>query len=147
MGRSVQQLSLAWLLAAVCLSSPLLLGGVRAAASSSQDRSSAFIGYTEAQGQIPTGYGRCLNQLDNCEQAAAMNGCLTDPFRLRRLCPISCLVEPCVNQGTVLVSADHVAVVLAAVACVRRGGTSAEANCVLARACCWLVVGCAKQTA
>jgi hypothetical protein len=33
-----------------------------------------------------------------------MNKCLTDPFRMRRLCPVSCLVEPCVSQGSVLVS-------------------------------------------
>lgn len=35
-----------------------------------------------------------------------MNRCLTDPYRMRRLCPISCLVEPCVSRGTILVSSQ-----------------------------------------
>lgn len=65
-----------------------------------RDRNGAFIGYSEAA--IP-GYGQCLNKREDCEQQASMNMCLTDPYKMRRLCPISCLVEPCVSQGSVLV--------------------------------------------
>lgn len=77
----------------------LLLGS--SIASAVRDRSGLFIGYSEAA--IP-GYGRCTNKDSDCEQQASMNRCLTDPYRMRHLCPVSCLVEPCVSQGSVLVS-------------------------------------------
>jgi hypothetical protein len=77
----------------------LLLAG-SSVSYAARDRTGAFIGYSEAD--IP-GYGRCTNKLEDCEQQAAMNRCLTDPYRMRRLCPVSCLVEPCVSQGSVLV--------------------------------------------
>jgi hypothetical protein len=84
----------AWLLAYLLLASSSICSAVR-------DRTGAFIGYSE---KAISGYGRCINKMVNCEQEAAMNRCLTDPYRMRRLCPVSCLVEPCVSRGTVLVS-------------------------------------------
>lgn len=83
-----------------CLLALLLLAG-SSGCSAVRDRTGAFIGYSEAA--IP-GYGQCTNKMENCEQEAAMNKCLTDPYRMRRLCPRSCLVEPCVSQGSILVS-------------------------------------------
>jgi hypothetical protein len=79
----------------------LLLLATSSLCSAVRDRTGAFIGYSEA---VVPGYGMCSNKMDNCEHEAAMNKCLTDPFRMRRLCPVSCLVEPCVSQGSVLVS-------------------------------------------
>eukprot|EP00878_Enallax_costatus_P038896 GHUV01044385.1.p1 GENE.GHUV01044385.1~~GHUV01044385.1.p1 ORF type:complete len:396 (+),score=75.04 GHUV01044385.1:591-1778(+) len=64
-----------------------------------QDRSGAFIGYSEAALQQ---YGHCQDKLPNCEKDASMNKCLTDPFNMRKFCPVSCAVEPCVYTGTVL---------------------------------------------
>lgn len=68
-------------------------------AASVDDRSGAFIGYSETDS-----YGHCQDKLPNCEKDASLNKCLTDPFTMRRFCPVSCAVEPCVNTGSVLVS-------------------------------------------
>lgn len=87
--------------AAQLLAVLLLLAAGSRTCSAVRDRSRAFIGYSEA---VPLGYGQCTNKMDNCEQEAAMNRCLTDPYRMRRLCPQSCLVEPCVSQGSIVVS-------------------------------------------
>jgi hypothetical protein len=83
----------AWWLAMLLLANSRVCSAVR-------DRTGAFIGYSEAA--IP-GYGKCTNKLEHCEQDAAMNRCLVDPYRMRRMCPVSCLVEPCVSQGDIQV--------------------------------------------
>jgi hypothetical protein len=64
-----------------------------------RDRSGAFIGYSEGHG-----YAQCHDKLRGCEKDASMNKCLLDPYKMRRFCPVSCSVSPCVNTGTVLVS-------------------------------------------
>eukprot|EP00879_Flechtneria_rotunda_P016525 GHRR01017294.1.p1 GENE.GHRR01017294.1~~GHRR01017294.1.p1 ORF type:complete len:503 (+),score=147.23 GHRR01017294.1:667-2175(+) len=61
-----------------------------------QDRSGAFIGYIEA------GYGHCQDRLPSCEKDSSLNKCLTDPYNMRRFCPVSCSVAPCVHTGSVL---------------------------------------------
>jgi hypothetical protein len=72
--------------------------GAEAVSPPTSDRSGAFIGYAEQEG-----YGSCADKLPSCERDASFNLCLTDPYRMRRLCPRSCLVEPCVSSGSVLV--------------------------------------------
>eukprot|EP00882_Tetradesmus_deserticola_P032150 GHRQ01036385.1.p1 GENE.GHRQ01036385.1~~GHRQ01036385.1.p1 ORF type:complete len:152 (+),score=18.24 GHRQ01036385.1:207-662(+) len=62
-----------------------------------QDRSAAFIGYTEK-----AGYGHCQDKHRTCEHDASVNKCLTNPYNMRRFCPFSCNVEPCTNPGTFL---------------------------------------------
>lgn len=62
------------------------------------NRDSAFIGYHEV---VNAG---CQDLLDNCEDKAGTNTCLSDPYLMRSLCPISCNVERCTSAGTKLVS-------------------------------------------
>lgn len=78
------------------------------------ERSTAFIGYSEAGagaggldgaaggaagalGAAP--FGPCRDRRESCEGDASSDGCLVNPYIMRRMCPISCAVEPCVSSG------------------------------------------------
>jgi hypothetical protein len=77
----------------------LLLELVATAAST--DRGGAFVGYSEHS--TTSGYGMCNDRTEACQADAGMNKCLTDPYNMRRSCPVSCLLEPCIETGTALV--------------------------------------------
>lgn len=86
----------------------LLLVG-RSAALPPLERSTAFIGYAEADAgaasrdavaAVPPHGGVCRDRRESCEGDASSNGCLTNPYVMRRMCPISCAVEPCISSGT-----------------------------------------------
>jgi hypothetical protein len=70
-----------------------LLGCLHASAAA--NRGEAFIGYRE-KNEI-----KCKNFYDDCDARASKSQCLTDPFAMRKFCPVSCVVEPCGFQGTV----------------------------------------------
>lgn len=61
----------------------------------SMNRGDAFIGYKE-HNEL-----KCKDFHPDCVARAAKSHCLTDPFHMRRFCPLSCVVEPCGFQGTV----------------------------------------------
>lgn len=64
-----------------------------------RERASAFIGYAEDH----TGgvVAACRDRRENCEPEASSNQCLLNPYVMRRVCPISCNVEPCAEMGSV----------------------------------------------
>lgn len=85
----------------------LLLVG-RSAALPPLERSTAFIGYAEADAgaasrdavaAVPPHGGVCRDRRESCEGDASSNGCLTNPYVMRRMCPMSCAVEPCISSG------------------------------------------------
>jgi hypothetical protein len=78
------------------------------------ERSTAFIGYAEdgprgassapgaAAGSAPTAAGLllCRDRRETCEGDASSDQCLTNPYYMRRMCPISCAVQGCVDTGS-----------------------------------------------
>lgn len=66
-----------------------------------RDRENAFIGYQEVM------HGNCRDNSLECGREAAINSCLTNPYLMRKACPISCNVEPCASSGTALVGHFH----------------------------------------
>lgn len=64
-----------------------------------RERSTAFIGYTEHLGSGVV--AACRDRRENCETEASSNQCLLNPYVMRRVCPISCNVEPCAETGSV----------------------------------------------
>ena len=103
---SSRRRGLAWLALATALH---LASAARA---TPKDRSQAFIGYQEVANE------GCTDLLDDCEDRAGSNQCLSEPYEMRVQCPISCSVAHCSRDGEGAVSVC--CWVLCVCACVRK---------------------------
>lgn len=66
-------------------------------ASALASRKDAFIGYRE---QIMA----CADTLPTCLKKARANHCLSDPWIMRRFCPLACNVDRCTAPGATQVT-------------------------------------------
>jgi hypothetical protein len=77
----------------------LALAGLSAALDP-RERSAAFIGWNEGTDAPDARLAACRDRRESCEADASSNQCLTNPYVMRRVCPISCNVAPCAATGT-----------------------------------------------